>query len=232
MNTADAWALVPLRQLAGGKERLSAALDALARRQLVEAMATDVVTALLGIPLPARQIVLVSGDPEVRALAAGLGVASLACAEQGPDPLNAALAEAVRHVRAEGAQAVLILHADLPRADATSLRALLESHPDVDALVPRATLVPDAAGRGTNCLLLSPPDAIPLAFGADSRARHRANALGADADFREFPDENLAFDVDFPEDLARLVNPRQTPDNAAGECTRAWVSQRQGGDSR
>lgn len=230
MTTAPTWALVPLRQLAGGKERLATVLDPTARRALVEAMAADVVAALLAVPLPARQVLLVSADAQVEALAASLGVAVLACGEQGADPLNAALAEAVRHVRAQGARRVLILHADLPFASAASLRSLLGSAGT--PAVAGATLVPDAAGRGSNCLLLSPPDAIALAFGVDSRSRHRANALAAGVDFREFADENLGFDVDFPEDLARLVDAGQNPDNAAGERTRAWIRQRPAGAGR
>lgn len=228
MNTERVWALVPLRQLAGGKERLAGVLEPDARRSLVEAMAADVVAALLAVPLPPRQVLLVSADPAVRAMASQLGVGSLACPEEGPDPLNAALTEALRHVSAAGAGAALILHADLPLASAGSLRALLDAGP----AAPSATLVPDAAGAGSNCLLLAPPDVMPLAFGADSRSRHRAEALALGVDYREFPDENLGFDVDFPADLARLVNPQQTPDNAAGERTRAWTRERQAAAAR
>lgn len=228
MNTDRVWALVPLRQLAGGKERLAGVLEPDARRCLVEAMAADVVAALLAVPLPPQQVLLVSADPGVRAMAVQLGVGSLASREEGPDPLNGALTAALRHAAASGAGAVLILHADLPRANPGSLGALLAAGPPG----PSATLVPDSAGTGSNCLLLSPPDAMPLAFGADSRARHRAAALACGIDFREFPDENLGFDVDFPGDLARLVNPQQTPDNAAGERTRRWIRERQAAAAR
>jgi 2-phospho-L-lactate guanylyltransferase len=228
VNKDRVWALVPLRQLAGGKERLAGVLEPGARQALVEAMAADVVAALLAVPLPPQQVLLVSADPAVRAMAAHLGVGFIACEDEGPDPLNGALTAALRHAAASGAGAVLILHADLPRATPGSLEALLAAGPPA----PSATLVPDAAGTGSNCLLLSPPGAMPLAFGTDSRARHRAGALACGIDFREFPDENLGFDVDFPADLARLVNPPQTADNAAGEHTRAWIRERQAAVAR
>ena len=69
MSGSGTWALVPLRQLAGGKERLAGVLPAAARCALVEAMAEDLVRALLELPLPSTQIVLVSEDPEVAAFA-------------------------------------------------------------------------------------------------------------------------------------------------------------------
>jgi len=45
------WVLVPLKNLGRAKERLSGKLAALARRELVEAMARDVIEALQAVPV-------------------------------------------------------------------------------------------------------------------------------------------------------------------------------------
>ena len=61
-------------------------------------------------------------------------------------------------------------------------------------------LAPDRHGRGTNALLLDPPDVIDPAFGGDSRAGHAWLASSADAAFVEVPGV-LGLDVDTPDDL-------------------------------
>ncbi len=65
------WVLVPLKNLGRAKERLSGTLAALARRELVEAMARDVIEALQAVPVAPQRIVLVSDDDDVAALARG-----------------------------------------------------------------------------------------------------------------------------------------------------------------
>jgi 2-phospho-L-lactate guanylyltransferase len=220
---AHCWALVPLRDLAHGKERLAGVLDAAARRGLIEAMARDVVEALRAAGFVPARVLLVSEDAEVAALATALGVGLFRPAPAATDPLNAALAGAAAHAAQAGAQSVLMLHADLPLAGAAALRELCATH----AAQPgarRATLVTDRAGEGSNCLLLSPPLALRPGFGAGSRARHRAAATVAGVDYREFIAGDLAFDVDFAADLGALVRLGETPDNACGAHTRAWLA--------
>ena len=223
MSAAAIRALVPLRQLSGGKERLSASLDAAERRALVEAMATDVVLALLAVPLLPECVLLVSEDAEVADLAARLGVGVFRPPAAVTDPLNAALGAAAQAAMATGAGTVLMVHADLPALDAAALRGLLAAHARETGGTARVTLVSDAAATGTNCLLLSPPTAAVLCFGPGSRALHRAAAAEAGADYAEFTHPALCFDVDFPADLDRLVRPGETQDNALGAHTRAWV---------
>lgn len=223
MNEAATWALVPLRQLSGGKERLSSRLDPRQRRALVEAMAADVVTALLEVPVRPDRVLLVSEDAEVAAFARRLGVGLLKPPAAGEDPLNAALFAAAGAATAAGAETVLMIHADLPAVHAEALRALLAVHARGGGPRPRATLVSDGAGTGTNCLLLSPPRAMALHFGPGSRSLHREAAADAGVDYREFMHPALGFDIDFPADVDRLVHPRETQDNAVGAYTRAWV---------
>ena len=220
---ANTWALVPLRDLAAGKERLAPALDAAARRSLVEAMARDVVAALLDAGFDPGRVLLVSQDPGVAALAGTLGIGLFRPDSTGSDPLNAALREAADHALLHAAASVLMMHADLPAASATALRELLRAHRERNVL-PGATLVADRAGSGTNCLLVSPPACLALGFGADSRRRHREAAAAAGVDYREFTHAGLGLDVDLPEDLRALVQAAQTPDNACGAHTRAWLA--------
>ena len=223
MIPPQCWALVPLRDLVSGKERLAPALGPSARGQLVEAMARDLIDALLDAGFAPERVVLVSNDDGVASLGRALGVGVLATTPVQVDPLNAALLEAARYVESRGAHSVLILHADLPAASPEALRALCARH-EQRKTFPRATLVADRAGSGTNCLLLSPPVCLPLGFGVGSRQRHRDAAAGAGVDYSEFSHACLALDVDLPADLRALVQAAQSPDNAPGEHTRAWLA--------
>ena len=88
---------------------------------------------------------------------------------------------------------------------------------EIDALLARAeaadaavVIVPDRHGRGTNGLLLHPPDVIQPAFGVASCDWHRmlAAAVGAPTRIERLP--SLALDVDTPADLDALLVSRPT----------------------
>jgi 2-phospho-L-lactate guanylyltransferase (CobY/MobA/RfbA family) len=65
---------------------------------------------------------------------------------------------------------------------------------------PLVAIVADRHGRGTNGLLLWPPDVIDPHFGGDSHDAHVAAARAAGATVVEL-DGPLADDLDTPEDL-------------------------------
>lgn len=207
-------AIVPVRALEGAKSRLGDVLDAEERRDLVIGLLLRTLDALGG----ARAIdgiVVVSGDEAVLELARDRSATAL---RQLGGGLNAALEQA-RTVAVElGATQVVVLPGDLPLVDATALDELLSavgaspeagdgSRPTGGG--PMVALVTDRHRRGTNALVLRPPDVIPFAFGGDSRLAHAGLALAAGARYLELGGP-LDLDVDTPEDLL-LAGPRSTP---------------------
>lgn len=215
------FAVVPVRALEGAKSRLGAALDAEERRDLVVALLRRTLAALAEARNVERTIV-VSSDEEVLEIARASGALPLRQLGSG---LNAALAQA-RTVAVElGADEVLVVPGDLAAVSAPALEAVVAAaDADVDAShdatrpvggaatappargsgAPVVVLVPDRHGRGTNALLLRPPDAIPFAFGGDSRLAHAALAREGGARYLEAAG-SLGLDLDTPEDLL-LVN--------------------------
>ena len=89
------------------------------------------------------------------------------------------------------------MHGDLPFA--TSLDAVAG-----DGAAPVAVLVPDHRGDGTPVCSIPVAAPFEFAYGAGSFARHVASAARAELEVRVVRDPTLAFDVDVPEDLARL----------------------------
>ena len=97
-----------------------------------------------------------------------------------------------------GADRLLILPADLPTVAAGDLGQVLAAG---DRAGNRSVvLAPDRHGRGTNALLLTPPEVIDPAFGGDSRAAHAWLASSADAAYAEIPGI-LGLDLDTADDL-------------------------------
>jgi 2-phospho-L-lactate guanylyltransferase len=188
-------AIVPIGALEGAKSRLGGTLDAEERRDLVDGMVYRTLHAALAAPGIAEALVI-SPDPEALEQAAFLGARTLRQRTQG---LNRGLGEARDDALAGGADAIAILPIDLPLISADAIAELVAPL-GVVADRPLVILAPDRHGRGTNGLVIAPPDAIPFAFGGDSRAAHAACAEAAGARYVEI-DGPLALDIDTPDDL-------------------------------
>ena len=183
--------IIPVRTFEGAKSRLGAVLDAEERRDLVERLLRRTVAAALATP-GVVDVVVVSPDPEVLAIAVAAGARPLAQRSRG---LNPALQEARAAIAADR---LLILPADLPTVAAGDLAQVLAAGDTAGN--PSVVLAPDRHGRGTNALLLTPPEVIDPAFGGDSRAAHAWLASSADAAYAEVPGI-LGLDLDTADDL-------------------------------
>jgi len=188
-------AIVPIGALENAKSRLGGSLDAEERRDLVDAMIERTLGATTATQAIAETLV-VSPDREALAQADRLGARTMRQRGQG---LNAGIREARDDAIAGGADAVMILPIDLPLVSPAAL-AQLVAPLGVVGERPLVVLAPDRHHRGTNGLLLAPPDAIEPSFGGDSRAAHEACARDAGARYVEL-DGPLSLDLDTPDDL-------------------------------
>lgn len=193
-------ALVPVRGLEAAKSRLGEALDAEERRELVEHLLARTIAAAAAVPGVAA-VAVVSPDPAALALATDLDAVAV---RQTGEGLNEGLAAGRDRAVADGADALLVVPADLPGVSAGGLAAVVEAAQaaaaDWAAGHPIIVLVTDRSGDGTNALLLAPPDAIPFRFGPGSRAAHEAAARAAGAAYVEVAGP-LDLDLDTPDDL-------------------------------
>jgi len=202
------WAVVPVKELVGAKQRLASVLKPAERAGLVLAMLEDVLTALESTPGLAG-VLLVSRAAEASALARARGVDCFAEAAGADlsESVQAAGGFLVAHRKAAG---TLIVPADVPLATSHDFAELLSSHD-------RLTLVPDREGDGTNCIISTPPNLIRYRFDGHSFKPHVDGAYGIGIEPRIVERSRLALDIDTPDDLAEVAR------IAPPSHTRTWI---------
>jgi 2-phospho-L-lactate/phosphoenolpyruvate guanylyltransferase len=194
-------ALIPVKALPHAKSRLTPPLTVDERAVLTLDMLLHVITAAQESGALAR-ITVVSPDSVVLDRAEAWGVAAL---RQRTTGLNPALDEGRADAIAHGAEAILVLHADLPQLRPAEIVAIIRLLPSPSG----AVLAPDYTGSGTNALLLAPPDALSFQFGPDSFMRHIAAAGARDLPAAIAHAPGIAGDVDTPDDVRERVGSRQ-----------------------
>lgn len=191
----DLWAVVPVKERDRAKERLAAVLPPEMRRALAAAMLEDVLTAVAAASGLAGLIV-VTVDPAARPLVQRYGARVI---EEGArDGHTGAVQAAARLLAGEGRAGMLTLPGDIPLVTADEIECVIKAHRPA----PSFTIVPSHDEGGSNAVLLSPPDAVPLRFGVDSFFPHlrAAEVQGIRPIVLRLP--GIALDIDNPEDLA------------------------------
>lgn len=195
MSDSGFWAVVPVKELAGAKSRLASMLRPELRQALMLAMLEDVLAALT-LARGLAGIVAVTVDPTARRVAKQYGARIFETGAR--DGHTGAVTTAAQVLVEEGCRGMLALPGDIPLVTAAEIGRLIEAHRPGRAF----TIAPSRDERGSNAILCSPPDAVPLRFGEDSFFPHlaAARACGIDATVLRLP--GIALDIDTPEDLA------------------------------
>jgi 2-phospho-L-lactate guanylyltransferase len=180
--------LIPVKAFEQAKRRLGLTLADDERVALVRAMATNVVVA--SAPLP---VAVVCDDPGVAEWAEALGATVIWEPGKG---LNGAVRSAVDQLAATGVTWVTVAHGDLPRATGLGTLAPFDG----------VTLAPDRHDDGTNVLRLPTVSAFTFAYGPGSFRAHRAEAARVGLPVRVLRVPALAYDVDWPADVAELLS--------------------------
>ena len=195
-------AVLPIKDFRQAKQRLAGFLSTVERRLLAEAMAEDVLETLSQVS-ELSEIIVVTRDERAFELAARHGARVLA--EPSNDGQSAAVERAAAALGRAGVESLLQVPGDVPGASADEIAAVLAAHGRASDGAPAVTLVPSYDRRGTNCVLCSPPDALPFAFGHDSFEPHceAARAQGIAPRIIALP--GLGLDIDTPDDLRAFV---------------------------
>ena len=190
-------ALIPVRSIAGAKQRLAGCLDDERRRALALAMLEDMVAALTAATRIDR-IVVVSSDADLLRHARRCGAEAL---EEGPARgLNGAVTFAASELAKQGVARLLVIPGDVPLVDPFEIDALFE----VDAARYPVIVVPSSSATGTNGLVLTLPAAIDFVFEGESLAAYRTECRRRTVEMLILGLEGFAVDIDTPADLANL----------------------------
>ena len=205
------WAVVPVKELEGAKQRLSPALTPTQRLALAQLMLTEVLEAL-ATARGLAGVVLVTLDPFASALAARLG---FRVSTQGARDGHTGAVNAGRASLPQGA-GMLTIPGDIPAVSPREVELLLAAHQQAPAF----TIVPAHDEQGSNAVLVSPPDAVKLRFGENSYFPHLAAARAAGVEPTIVPLPGIAMDIDHPADLKLFM---ACPE-ARNTRTHAWLS--------
>lgn len=209
-NMPDIWAVIPVKETAGAKERLAAAVPQRLRGGLALAMLEDVLTAAAGAmrgALGLAGIAVVTLDAQARALAERFGARILT--EDARGGHTAAVASAARMLAAEGRGGMLQMPGDIPLVSSDEISLLLA----LRRPSPSFTIVPSHDDFGSNAVLVCPPTAVPLTFGDDSFYPHLRTAQAHGIRPLIVRQRGIGLDIDRPEDIRAFAQLR-TPTRA------------------
>jgi 2-phospho-L-lactate guanylyltransferase len=196
-KSSDIWAVMPVKDTACAKQRLAGVLPAQVRRQLALAMFEDVLQAVAAVP-ELTGIAVVTIDPAAAGIALRLG--ARVWSDGARDGHTGAVTAAARRLAAEGS-AMLTIPGDVPLVSPVDIGQLLDIH----SRKPGFTIVPARDEHGSNAIVCSPADVVPLRFGADSFFPHLAAARTCGVDPTTVHLPRIALDIDEPADLAEFM---------------------------
>ena len=182
------------------KTRLSSILNPESRKRLTLLMLEDVISTLKRSKT-LTGIVVVSSSIEVLDLGGSLGCETVREGTRGVG-LNKAVELGVEYSGRLGAEAVLILPADIPMIDPEDVDGLLLMGFSLEK--PYVVVSPSKDG-GTNALMLSLPTLINFRFGPNSYRLHLYEAEKTRSNIAVFHSKRVVLDVDDERDVSLFL---------------------------
>lgn len=210
----DVWAIIPVKEFDGAKHRLSSLLSPVQRRLLAETMLTDMLDAVAGSRLLAG-VVMVTLDPHATTLGNKIGaqIVTEGAREGHTGSVNAGR----RLLASEGRRGMITMPGDIPATHASEIDAVLTAH----LAAPSFTISPAHDDLGSNAVVCSPPESVPLRFGDNSYFPHLDAARRQGIEPTVVRQPGIAMDIDHPVDLALFLRLPQS----SGTRTRALLEE-------
>jgi len=211
---SDIWAVIPVKEFDGAKHRLSGLLSPPQRKLLAETMLTDMLDAVAGSRLLAG-VVIVTLDPHATALGNKIGARIVT--EGAQDGHTGSVNAGRRLLAGEGRGGMITMPGDIPATRGSEIDAVLSAH----LAAPSFTISPAHDDLGSNAVVCSPPESVPLRFGDNSYFPHLDAARQQGIEPTVIRQPGIAMDIDHPVDLALFLRLPQS----AGTRTRALLEE-------
>jgi 2-phospho-L-lactate/phosphoenolpyruvate guanylyltransferase len=184
--------LVPVKPLSEGKSRLAGTLGAEDRAELNRILALRTFEVARDLRDQA-EVFVVSKSSEILKIARDHLLMGL---EESPlASLNEAVAFGCSEAKRRGHAELLVLPVDLVFLTTARVRDLLCNSSGADV-----TIVPDAAGTGTNLIYWRSIEEVSFSFGTNSAILHERTARARGLRVEIIRDVDLSFDLDSPAD--------------------------------
>jgi 2-phospho-L-lactate/phosphoenolpyruvate guanylyltransferase len=193
----DIWAVIPVKEAIAAKQRLAETLSPRLRRDLALAMFEDVLEAVAAVS-ELQGVAVVTVDRHATAIARRFGAKIWSDAAR--DGHTGAVKAAATRLAANSST-MLTIPGDVPLVTAGDISSVLAAHAQDDAF----TIVPAWDERGSNTIVCSPADVVPLRFGPDSYFPHLAAARARGLTPTIVRNGAIALDVDQPADLTKFT---------------------------
>ena len=161
-------------------------------------MLEDVLDALSAVEKLAGMLV-VTIDPVATSLADRYGARVVT--EGAREGHTGAVTAAARLLVREGQAGMMTMPGDIPRVSSTEIAAALAAH----RAAPAFTIVPAHDDLGSNTIICSPPNAVPLRFGENSFYPHLDAARGQGIEPLVLRHPGIGMDIDHPVDLVAFL---------------------------
>jgi 2-phospho-L-lactate guanylyltransferase len=192
------FALVPVKNLLVGKSRLSNVLSFYQRERLSVLMLQEVLRVLHSSKR-FNMICVITSDLKIAGIAENLETKVILENQQTSE--NHSIEYATEVCCSLGAESLLILPSDIPLITIKDIDSILAGRQKTQEI----TICPSKEGTGTNALYKIPPDVIPPRFGPNSFRCHLEEAKAKKINYEIRRLNRVAFDIDTPEDLLKLM---------------------------
>jgi 2-phospho-L-lactate/phosphoenolpyruvate guanylyltransferase len=198
MSSHGIWAVLPVKDIKDAKQRLASVLMPHERAALFRSMLHDVLSALSAAK-GLGGVMLVTRDPEVIGIAGHYHACVLL--ERANQGQTAAVSAGAQALATEGVTGMIAVPADVPLINANDVEQLLSAH----GSAPAVSIAPARDRLGSNAVVCTPAQLLPLAFGDNSFYPHLESARGRGIEPRVVDSPAFALDIDRPDDLQAFI---------------------------
>ena len=191
------WVVIPVKKINNAKCRLKSVLSPVQRSEFFAMMLEDVLSILKDVP-EIENVSIATVCTKAIKIAKKYDASILNT--HYDEGQTSAITVSARTLEKNGVKKMLMLPGDIPLVKENEISKLINVHKSE----PMMTIVPSRDKKGSNCIALSPPTAMPLSFGPNSYFPHIETARSLGLKINSIPLSGIGLDIDTPADLKEL----------------------------
>ena len=191
------WVVIPVKKINNAKCRLKSVLSPVQRSEFFAMMLEDVLSILKDVP-EIENVSIATVCTKAIKIAKKYDASILNT--HYDEGQTSAITVSARTLEKNGVKKMLMLPGDIPLVKENEISKLINVHKSE----PMMTIVPSRDKKGSNCIALSPPTAMPLSFGPNSFFPHLETARSLGLKINSIPLSGIGWDIDTPADLKEL----------------------------